>query len=132
RIVALPEGLRALAYDRAKNVGIIQPAPNHSAIRLDVGVGMASACYSAMVYGLLANPKITTADLLEGALRFAQAWMKRELEWFRSPAGVDPLKELTIDADAIKRYDPVGTFTQFSWDREGKDWLASMKVTGII
>lgn len=90
-IVALPDGVSALALDHQHDEVVVQPVPFPRPV--DVSTGMASACFSALITGILANPDVSLREVLESSLIFAERWMQSEAEHLKSPEEEQPREE---------------------------------------
>ncbi len=122
-LVFLPEGLSAIVFeaiDEQKMV-FVQPLPNPDRLDSRFGVGKASIVFATMSFGLLhdgcVNPPVQTGQLLDGALRVAQYWMRLEYDRLRDPETLNAVPKriaLSLAHEASSKLGPIITLVDSS------------------
>ena len=150
-IVALPEGLRILAYDPSggKEDGLVQPkvAPWPS----EVATSLGSAYFAQLIVDLLGDEKpenkqyeFNLEELIKRSLRLAAKWTKSEANRLKNPSdkpeeitrleppkhGAKPGKPPKSDDDS----DHLGRVAVrcFSWTTAIENWTKAFRGIGVI
>lgn len=128
RIVILPKGMSAFAFDW-KGDSIEMVTQSKTSIRREpVSLNMASVCLAALTARLIADPGIELKPLCRQSLAFTQKWREHEAARFGNPEGWEEKSFNVLQNFASKGLD----IEDSNLEKELKQWEQAFSDIGII
>jgi hypothetical protein len=128
-VIVMPNGFRTIARTQKKAVC----QPDAAAVPFNKHAAMASACFPALVAGLLHEPRIDLEKLVSVALGFTQEFNQREALWFEKPTETSTTEAGPIELPwPEKRGSFPSVLETLIWTKELANWKAATERPGII